>query len=288
MGVAGEGVGREFQFLGLAPGGIAALAGVYLGIAGIVRVVGAACQVHCLAVGREAAGPLLIVAVHLPLALLRLRPVALVIEFGTEDVGTLHARDAARLVARGLVACRGEVEFVPLLTGQYGREVRAPCIEDGVLLYGVERRVGFPAGSQVAAPHTHLGHAAVGHRVEEQEIVLERILVVTVLLLHLGQVEEGHAVGIVVTQGILVSPQGLGREVYPAVALRHLPGPLPTFGLVLHGSTCIRLLVLPCRIEIFAYGIESISLLHVALGTAGCKQQKGGKGCHDSSENSHS
>ena len=151
MGEAGECVLADLQELGLAPGGVAAGAGVNLCVAGIVGVEGADGEVHRLSVGREAAGAFLVLAVEVTLGGFGLFPLAFVVLAGEEDVGALGARDAAYLVAFSVVAGGGEVEHVAVVAQECGREVAAPTGEDGLLLDAVERELFLPLRSHRAS-----------------------------------------------------------------------------------------------------------------------------------------
>ena len=79
VSIAGECVFADLQELWFAPRSIAACAGIDFGIAWIVGIVGAAREVHRLAVGREAADAFFVFAVELAFSRFGLIPLPLVI-----------------------------------------------------------------------------------------------------------------------------------------------------------------------------------------------------------------
>ena len=268
VGIARERVLRDFEPLRVAPGGIGALAGEYLGIARIVGVVGAACEVHRLAVGREGAGPLVVVRVQFRLDFLGLSPLAFVVLLRHEDVSGLGTRDAAYLVACGLWPCAGDEELVVVVAVEHGREVCPPAVQQGFLLDGVRCGSLLPLGGQLAASQSDGSQRVSGCRRQEGFVVLDGILVVAHLLLRLCQVENGCRVGVVVSDGVLVGSGRLSRVVHASVCLGHLPSPFAAFLFLLDCRAGIGLLVFGCRVIVFADGVEGIALLHVFLGAA--------------------
>ena len=143
MGKGGERVLRHLEDGGLAPRGIAALRGGYLGIARIGGVGLAHRQVHGPEVGREGTGPLVLLGVEFAVYRLGLGPFALVVLLREEDVGILGAGDAADLVALGLIAGAGEEELVAVVASQHGRILGTTRVEQFLLLHGVARILGF-------------------------------------------------------------------------------------------------------------------------------------------------
>ena len=100
-------------------------------------------------------------------------------------------------------------------------------------------------------------------------------LVVSVLLLKLSEVEEGHRVGIAVAYGILVGTDSFSCVVDASVALGHLPCSLSTFFLIVWLSAGIGFLVFGRGIIVFADGIELVALLDVRLrGTSSSEKGK--------------
>ena len=123
---AGEGVLANGQDLWFAPGSIATSAGVYLGIAWKVGVVSADGQVHCLAVGRKAAGTFLVFAVKFSFCRFGLFPFPFVVFLGEEDVGTFCSGYAVYFFAFCVVSCRGKIERVVAVVAKQGRAEVAP------------------------------------------------------------------------------------------------------------------------------------------------------------------
>ena len=68
-----------------------------------------------MAVGREAAGPLVVGRVD-PRHGLGLAPFAFVVFGGMKDVARLHARDATQILTLRLLSGRGEIDLVGVVT----------------------------------------------------------------------------------------------------------------------------------------------------------------------------
>ena len=230
-------------------------------------------KIHGLAVGREAAGSLVIDAVHFGFQRLGLRPLALVVLLAEEDVGALHASDAAQLVSGGLRARGGDEKLFALVAQQGGRVVIAPSVEDGFLLYGISGGVLLPLRCQFAALYAVDGKEVAGFLLQKSLIAGHGLLVVAGLVLCLGQIEQRQAVGVFVSDCVLIGSHCLGGKVHVAVAFGHLPGAHATLFLVLDGSAGKGFLVFGGGIEVFADGIEGIALLYVGLGVAGRNQR---------------
>ena len=151
MGIAGEGVLADLQQLWRAPGSITSGTSEYLSIAGVVRIVGATCQIHRLAVGREAAGSLFVFAVEFAFCRLGLFPFAFVVFSGEKDISTLSTRNTAYLVALGVVTGRSKVKHIAVIAQKSGTEVAPSAGQDGLFLDAVERELLFPFRSKFAS-----------------------------------------------------------------------------------------------------------------------------------------
>ena len=164
MCVCGERVTGYIQYRCLAPCGIATWCCGNLGIARIVGVGLADGKVHRLEVGSEGASPFVFLAVQVGFYWFRLRPFSFVITLREEDVGVLHARDAAVLVALGLVAGRGEEQLVAVVATKRGRILRTTRVEQLLLLNGIAAVFGLflPLRSLSCRLQTHLYQALVG------------------------------------------------------------------------------------------------------------------------------
>ena len=137
MRIAGERVLTYLQKLRLAPRSITALTGEDLSIARIVGVEGALGQVHRLSIGRKAAGSFFVLAIEVALDGFNRFPFAFVIFLCEEDVCALGSRDAAYLVAFGVISGAGEVEHVVFVAKQSGAEVASTAGQYRFLLDAV-------------------------------------------------------------------------------------------------------------------------------------------------------
>ena len=126
MGVARQRVAGYLYLAGLAPGRVTAAGGGYLGIPWRCRVGRTLRKVHLTDVGSDSAGSLVVRGVQAALYGLWLGPFALVILYRYEYITVLGTRNAAQLVARSLIACRGEVQPVVVVACQH-RAVVCPA-----------------------------------------------------------------------------------------------------------------------------------------------------------------
>ena len=265
VGIAREGILADGEQRRLAPRGIASLAGVYLGIARVVGVVGAAGQIHRFPVGAETDGSFVVLAVQFALHALHGHPFPLVVLLGEEDVGSFGSCDAADLVARSLGACAAQEELVGFLAQQDRAVVGSSAVQVGFLLHRVECGVLFPGRSQLTSFLSVDCQLVGGVDFQEGLVVLDGVLVVALPLLHLSQVEKGHIVGILVSDGVLIGSHRLGAIVHLPVAFSHLPSPFAPLRFLFGGSASVAFLVLGCCVVVFSDGVESVALLDVIL-----------------------
>ena len=123
MGIARKGVFSDGHLGEFSPRGIRAQRGAYCGIARIGGIAHAACQIHRLIVGCEAAGSFVKLGVHFSLYHLGLFPLAFFILHRHHYISVFGACDTAQLVACHLIAGRGEIELIVVIACQHRRVV---------------------------------------------------------------------------------------------------------------------------------------------------------------------
>ena len=232
MGKAGKSVLAYRQNLRLRPGCIASLACINLCITWIIAVERADCQVHRLAIRRETTSTFLVFAIQFTFKDFHGFPLAFVVFLREEDVCTFGTCDATYLIAFGIVPGAAEIKHIALVAKQGRAEVASTAGQDRFLLDAVKRERVLPFGCQLATFQAVESQCVARNLFEEGGIGLDGTLVVTVLLLKLSEIEQSRRVGIAITNGILISTNGLCRIVDTTVTLCHLPCSLTAFVLV--------------------------------------------------------
>ena len=144
MSITGERVFRDLQQLWLAPSGITTGTGVDLGKTGIICVISADCQVHRLAIRREATSTFLVFAIQVALYSFNRFPLAFIVLLREEDVGTLGARNATNLVTFSIIPGAGKVEHVAVVTQKSRTEIASSAGQYRFLLDVVKREGILP------------------------------------------------------------------------------------------------------------------------------------------------
>ena len=93
----------------------------------------------------------------------------------------------------------------------------------------------LPQGCLHASQSSVGGQRVGGNQLQIGFVVLQGILVISLSVLHLSQIEDGHSVGVMVSDGILICSGSLGGIVDVPVAFRHFPSSFCSLGLVLDG-----------------------------------------------------
>ena len=178
-------------------------------------------------------------------------PLALLVAFGDEQVGTLLTGYATYLIACSILACACGNNHSSILANVCRAEVAALTIQFLGFLDDITARVLFPVCRLHCRLQTNLSHAVFGILLKESFIAFLRSLVVTFLKLRSCQVEHRHRIGITVAHSILICTDGKYRTIALAVALSHLPSYLGTLRTLLGRYFPIGFLVFLCRFVIF-------------------------------------
>ena len=267
MGETGEGIARQLHHRRLAPRRVGTVRLHYLGIAWRRRIGDTLRQVHLPAVGREAARALVVGAVHARHRH-RLGPLALVVFRGIEYVARLHARDAAKLVALRLLACRGEVNLVGVIAEKHRRVVGAAAIQLVEPLHGVAAAHLPYLRRAPRRLQSCLCHAMAWHGVERDLKLRRGVFVVAVSHEQARQGEMVGAAVCLIAYGVAVSHYRLSRLQALVVAERHAASYGPTRLPLLGRSLLVSLFEVGGGIEILTQGEFLLTPFHVLVGTA--------------------
>ena len=229
-------------------------------------------EVHLAPIGTEGTRTLLGIGVQSALHGFGLAPVAFVILDRYKNIGGLAPRDAAQLVACGLVAGRGEVQLVVVVAQEHGRIVGASRVQHVHLLHRVPAARLLPSTGTLCREQSCAGQLMVGHRVEYQLIFVGRLFVVAVPEQLASQAQVRHDVVLSVSDDVAVGGDGLWRSVQSVIAQRHSLGTLAAGVPFLGRCLAIGLLKLVGRIVILANGQKLFALLHVPFRTTAGQQ----------------
>ena len=251
VGVGGECVGGDFKGLGLAPRRVGAVGSPYFRHTGILRIGAAYGEIHRFAVGRKGACPFVEISVH-ALHLLRRFPFSLFVERGKEDVAVFHARNAAYLVARHLLARGGEINLLGLLSHKGRGVVRARAVEERHGFHGVGRTALLHLRRDAAGEQPEQGRAVVG---KFFQIIRERLFSPLVIVLHqqhLAEAQAGNRVGVAIAHRVAVSACRPSHVAVAAECLAHFEGNGASLFALLVRRARVGTAILPRRLAVFA------------------------------------
>ena len=251
VGVRGERVGGDFQSLGLAPCRVGAVGSPYFRHTGILRVGAAYGEIHRFAVGRKGTSPFVEISVH-ALHLLRRFPLTLLVERGKEDVAVFHARNAAYLVARHLLARGGEINLLGLLSHKGRGVVRARAVEERHGFHGIGRAALLHLRRGAAGEQPEQGRAVAG---KFFQIIRERLFCPLVIVLHqqhLAEAQAGNRVGVAIAHGVAVSTCRPSHVAVTAECLAHFEGNDAALFSLLVRRAHVGTAILPRRLAVFA------------------------------------
>ena len=251
VGVGGECVGGDFKGLGLAPCRIGAVGSPYFCHTGILRIGAAHGEVHRFTVGRKGTSPFVEISVH-ALHLLRRFPFSLFVERGKEDVAVFHARNAAYLVARHLLARGGEINLLGLLSHKGRGVVRARAVEERHGFHGIGRAALLHLWRDAAGLQSEQGRTVAG---KFFQIIRERLFCPLVIILHqqhLTEAQAGNRVGVTIAHGVAVRASGPSHVAVAAECLAHFKGNGASLFSLLVRRAHVGTAILPRRLAVFA------------------------------------
>ena len=279
MGVARQRVAGYLYLVGLAPGRVAAAGGGYFGIPGRCRVGRTQRKVHLAAVGSDGTGSLVVRGVQAALHGLWLGPLALVILYRYEYIAVLGTRNAAQLVARSLVARRGEIQPVVVGACQHRAVVCPARVEHVHALNLVPRARLLYRRRFLSRQQPVLSQHVARHGVEYDAKLVGGLLVSCRLEQLLGIGQPIGRRGLSIAYGVGVGSRGPLRLVNPGIAGGHLLGSYAPLLLVLGRRFLVRLAVLGGSVIVFAEGEITVAPLQVTVGATAATQQ-GSHGYH--------
>ena len=236
---------------------------------------GAAGKVHCLAVGGEGAGSILIFAVYVGLYLFYLLPFAFLVALCHKQVGRLLSCYSAQVVALCLFTCRGYYYGRCVLAHVHRTKVASLSVKFLCQFYNVACGALFPLLRLTGSLQTKLCHSVVGVVGEIGLVIAYCRLVVAILYLRIGKMAVGDCIGIFVAYGILIGTGGALGVVALAIALGHFPRYYTSAGTFLRRNLGVGAFVLLGCIEIFVYCNKLVAFAYGFLAAAsGNEQQK--------------